>query len=405
MTKAISNIKITLLAAVSFTLLFLVITTGRADAACPAVDTSRGTVTSTINVPASGSYRVWSRMQASSATNDSYVLEIDDTVCGVVVGDTSVSSSNWQWVDYQSGNASNKITVNLSAGQHTVKLIGREDSVKVDKLLFLSDTNCTPTGFGENCEATADTTPPTVSVTSPANNSDISGTFSIQANASDDTGVTKVEFYINDTLLGTDTQSPYSFGLDTTQYTNGDYTISARAFDAEGNNSRSNYVSVSISNAIPDTTPPQLFITSPLNSATVSGAINVTSSATDENGISRVDVLVDNNKVTSLTSSPYTYSLNTSQYSDGNHTITVKAYDPSNNETTKSVTVQVDNSVPPPLSDKADFNNNGIVDLPDLAILLSKYGQTVSVGTNGDCNDDGQVTLQDLAILLSVYGT
>lgn len=405
MTKAISNVRLALLAAVTFTLLFLAVSIGQADAACPTVDTSRGTVTSTINVPASGNYRVWSRMQASSATNDSYVLEIDDTVCGVVVGDTSVSTSSWQWVDYMSGNTSNKVTVNLSAGQHTVKLIGREDSVKVDKLLFLSDTSCTPTGFGENCETTTDTTPPIVSVISPSNNANISGNFLVQANASDDTGVTSVEFYLNDTLLGTDTQSPYGFGLDTTQYTNGTYTLSARAYDAEGNNTRSSEITVNINNAIPDTAPPQLSITSPLNNATVSGTINVTSSATDENGISRVDVLVDNSQVTSLTSSPYTYSLNTSQYSDGNHTITVKAYDPSNNEAVQTVTVTVDNSVPPPTSKKADFNNNGVVDLADLARLLSNYGKTVSVGTDGDCTDDGQVTLQDLAILLSLYGT
>ena len=137
----------------------------------------------------------------------------------------------------------------------------------------------------------------------------------------------------------------------------------------------------------------------------MSGIINVTSTATDANGVSSVDVFVDNIKVTTLTSSPYTYSLNTADYADGNHVITVKAYDPSGNEAEQSVAISVDNDVPPPTPKKADFNDNGVVDLADLAILLSNYGEAVSVGTDGDCTDDGQVTLQDLAVLLSLYGT
>lgn len=401
---AIKSPKLFAIAVMAFIVAFLVVSVRPAEAACPAVDTSRGIVTTTINVPASGNYRVWSRMQASSATNDSYVLEIDDTVCGVVVGDTSVPTNSWKWVDYKSGATANKVTVSLSAGQHTVKMIGREDGVKVDKLLFLSDTTCVPANLGENCEVITDTTPPTVSVTLPANNATISGTnYLLQANAGDDTGVTKVEFYINDTLLGTDTQSPYSFGLNTTLYTNDSYRVSARAFDAEGNNTRSTEVNINIDNPIPDTTPPQVSITAPLPSTTVTGKINVSINASDENGISNIDLYVDNVLKTALTASPYTYQLDTTTLNDGSHTIMVRAHDPSDNQTQKSVTVTVDNQIPPPK--KADFNGNGVVDLTDLATLLSNYGKSVSVGTAGDCNDDGQVTLADLATLLSTYGT
>ena len=48
--------------------------------------------------------------------------------------------------------------------------------------------------------APADTTPPTVSITSPANGASVSGTVHVQASASDDVGVAKVEFSVDGTL-------------------------------------------------------------------------------------------------------------------------------------------------------------------------------------------------------------
>lgn len=52
-----------------------------------------------------------------------------------------------------------------------------------------------------------------------------------------------------------------------------------------------------------------------------------------------------------------------------------------------------------------DLNNDQKVDLADLAILLSHYGQTGVPADFGDLNGDGNVDLSDLAAILSVYGT
>ena len=53
-----------------------------------------------------------------------------------------------------------------------------------------------------------------------------------------------------------------------------------------------------------------------------------------------------------------------------------------------------------------DVNGDGIVDLSDLAILLSHFGETGgSDPSHGDLNDDGNVDLTDLALLLSLFGT
>ncbi|MEO7919861.1 MAG: Ig-like domain-containing protein, partial [Thermoanaerobaculia bacterium] len=54
-------------------------------------------------------------------------------------------------------------------------------------------------------------TPPTVSISSPASGSTVTGSTTVSASANDDVAVTKVEFYLDGTLQSTDTTSPFSW--------------------------------------------------------------------------------------------------------------------------------------------------------------------------------------------------
>lgn len=127
--------------------------TQRVSAACAANPTTYGVVTGSFTVSQTGTFRVWSRIQPNSSipANNSYILEIDDTVCGIVVGDATIPANTWTWVDYRDGNTSSKINLSLAAGSHTYKIYGREDGVLLDNLVFASDSSCVPTGTGSNC--------------------------------------------------------------------------------------------------------------------------------------------------------------------------------------------------------------------------------------------------------------
>jgi subtilisin family serine protease len=94
-----------------------------------------------------------------------------------------------------------------------------------------------------------DTTPPTTSITSPANGATVSGTITVSANASDDVGVTRVELYVDGGLLGTDTSSPYQFSWNTASVANGSHSLQTRAYDAAGNVGSSAVVTVTVSNS------------------------------------------------------------------------------------------------------------------------------------------------------------
>ncbi|SEJ20658.1 CehA/McbA family metallohydrolase [Frateuria terrea] len=89
-----------------------------------------------------------------------------------------------------------------------------------------------------------DTTPPTVN----ASESGSAGTISLAANASDDVGVSRVEFYVDGALKATDSNAPYQASLDSTTLADGSHTLIAKAYDAAANVGSSATVGFSVAN-------------------------------------------------------------------------------------------------------------------------------------------------------------
>lgn len=99
-------------------------------------------------------------------------------------------------------------------------------------------------GFGEASdtfsftieeESGPDTIPPTVSIANLIDGSTVSDIVSVTATASDNVGVAKVEFYIDDNRKTIDTDSPYSYNWNTRDYNDGSHTVTAIAYDAADN--------------------------------------------------------------------------------------------------------------------------------------------------------------------------
>ena len=192
-----------------------------------------------------------------------------------------------------------------------------------------------------------DTTPPTVSITSPTGGA-VSGVVTVSANASDNVGVTRVDFYVNGALAGTDSAAPFQYSWNTTSVANGTATLRAIAYDAAGNSGPSSLVSVTVANAPPpDTTPPTASITSP-TSGSVSGTVTVSANASDNVGVTRVDFYVNGALVGSDSAAPYQYSWNTTSVVNGTATLKAIAYDAAGNSGPSSlVSVTVANGPPP----------------------------------------------------------
>jgi chitodextrinase len=214
--------------------LFLTATPASA-AACTAPSTDYGTATTTLSISSAATYRIWTRVLAPDTTNNTYLLEVDGNTCFNVGGGTSVTPNTWTWVDWYNSNTTTKVQMSLSQGNHTLKLIGNTPNLAIDRIVATSDLTCPVRDLGDNCKDVADTTAPVVSISAPASGATVGGTVSVQATASDNQAVSKVEFYDNSVLISTSTTTPYTTSWNTANLPNGNRTLAAKAYDAAGN--------------------------------------------------------------------------------------------------------------------------------------------------------------------------
>lgn len=101
-----------------------------------------------------------------------------------------------------------------------------------------------------------DITPPSVSIASPLTGASVTGTVVINVLATDDVGVATVDVFIDGVLFASDASLPYSFAWDSTTASNGAHTMRAVATDAASNSATTVLMNVTVSNVVPDTTPP-----------------------------------------------------------------------------------------------------------------------------------------------------
>jgi hypothetical protein len=227
-----------------------------------------------------------------------------------------------------------------------------------------------------------DTTAPTVSITAPTAGATVSGTVAVNASASDNVGVSKVEFYVDGALRATATTSPYSWSWDTTAFANGAHSLVAKAYDAAGNIGTSSTVSVTVSNTITTT---QLlgnpgFESGAVTWTTTSGVItNSTSEAAhggswyawmDGYGSAHTDSIMQQVAIPSgKTSATLTFYL----HIDTAETTTTTAYD--------TLKVQIRNSSGTVLATLATYSNlNKNTGYTQKSFSLNSYiGQTIQV--------------------------
>jgi hypothetical protein len=190
--------------------------------------------------------------------------------------------------------------------------------------------------------------PPSVTITNPADGSKVSGSVNVTADASDDNGVTQVEFFVNGSSIGVDTDDSDGWlaSWDTTVYDDGpSYNVRATASDSIGQTASDNSVSVTVDN-IDD--PPTVNITSPTNGSTVSGNVNVTADANDDKGVDQVEFFIDGVSIGVDTdgSDGWLASWDTTTYDDGpSYNVRATATDSTGQTASdNSVSVTVDNS-------------------------------------------------------------
>lgn len=173
-----------------------------------------------------------------------------------------------------------------------------------------------------------DRTPPTVALTSPADRAIVTGTVPIAATASDASGVSRVEFLVDGVVVGRDDDAPFAHSWDSSG-TTGSATLSAKAYDPAGNHATSATRTVTV-----DRTAPTVSLSS--IPSTVSGFVGLHATASDGNGIARVEFLVNGTVVATDTTNPYEASWDSAPQVGTVPSVTARAYDAAGNQTTSA---------------------------------------------------------------------
>jgi thermitase len=184
----------------------------------------------------------------------------------------------------------------------------------------------------------SDVSAPTVTIAAPSPNTIVSGMVSLTGTAVDNSGVSKCELYVDNSLTGSQ-GGAFSFSWDSRNVANGAHTLAVSCSDPAANVGQAS-VTVSVNNvAEVDTQAPTIVISAPVANSRVSGQVSISVSATDNVGVSQVSIYIDDVQVTSSASTSVKYVWNTKKASSGAHTITGRAWDRAGNVAVTSITV------------------------------------------------------------------
>jgi hypothetical protein len=186
-----------------------------------------------------------------------------------------------------------------------------------------------------------DTTPPNLTITSPAPGTWVAGTVTFTHEVSDNDAVASVALISStNAVLDSTTTAPYLTRLNTSNLADGNLLVRARASDPTGNVRTTSSLLLYV-----DNTPPSVQITQPAAGARLGGTVDVTTTANDNGELERVELVVGGAVVASAAGNRVT--LDTRTLTDGTHSLRARAVDRAGNTALSSpVSIQVDNTLP-----------------------------------------------------------
>ena len=127
---------------------------------------------------------------------------------------------------------------------------------------------------------------------------------------------------------------------------------------------------------------PSLTILSPLNNSTVSGTISVNGSSTDNRAVTSLTISLDGTTLVSYTynlaSITFNYSMNTTLYTNGVHTLGFVVSDAAGNKTAYNSQINIANNVPPPPP-------AGDITAPTISTTSPVNGSSYTIGNTVTC--------------------
>ncbi len=295
---------------------------------------------------------IWLDYDAAAAPSDTRwgTATIDGVNYDIYTMNITASGASWKFIAYKGPAGRNSGTLNVDKFVKDAVAQGLANGEHYMSGIEFGDESSGGTGdvWVNKFEVKVNTTPtnnaPTVSLTAPTEGQNFAAgtTVNVAANASDSDGtVTKVDFYVDNVLKLSDTTAPYTYAA--TGLTTGAHSIKATATDNGGlSSSVTRNITVGTVN-----TPPTLSVSSPTEgqSFTAGSTVNVAATATDSDGVAKVEFYVDNVLKLSDTVAPYAYSA--AGLTAGAHSVRVVATDTKGAATTVTRNFSLGTTPPP----------------------------------------------------------
>ncbi len=276
--------------------------------------------------PATGGSTIWTTGPSGAAPAWVKLVRMGD----MFVGYSSTNGTTWQGIGAETIPMGETVYVGLAVTSRNATMVTRATL-----------SNLTVIGQSGNQA-------PAVTITQPATGTQVAApaTVTINATATDpENRMASVGFYVEGTLISTDTTAPYSASWSAS--TPGTYSLTARAQDADGGSTTSSAVSVTVTGA---NQPPTVSLTAPATGSTFTApaTITLTASGSDPEGpLARVEFFNGTTLLGTDTSAPYAFTW--SNVAAGSYGLRAVAYDSagtSASSATATVTVSAANSPP-----------------------------------------------------------
>lgn len=134
----------------------------------------------------------------------------------------------------------------------------------------------------------------------------LTGAVNFTAAAWDDVGLDRVVFSVDGKVVSTLTAAPFQLNFNTSSLADGRHMVDVRAYDKTGKYSNLSRAYFDTKNFTPDTSAPTVAITSPTSGSFVSGTVAINVNASDDRGVTQVNISVNGTSLCSKTAAPYT---------------------------------------------------------------------------------------------------
>jgi len=237
----------------------------------------------------------------ATATADNGIAEMEFFVDGDSLGVAVESpfSKKWDTTDYDNGEHTVKVVVTDALGYEAFASI---------KVLVKND--------GEKCD-----NDPSVFILEPQDEAYVYGIVDVKADASDDKGVVKVQFLIDNAMIFEDDTAKYKAEWDTGDYEEQAHTVKGIAYDT-ANQEAEMQIQVTV-----DRTPPEIALLSPSTGIPYHDLVTFEAEATDNFKVDRVEFTIDGDDPVVISQAPYSMDLDAADWASGSYDFEAVAFD------------------------------------------------------------------------------